>query len=786
VTIFARLLSSLVHLCAATGRRTLPAAFATSLAATLLVAAAPASAVVAEVGGVKVGLQPRNVASTNDGVVAGEFRDSGGGPVLPVNDTYVIYWDPANTYHGNWQHIANVFMQGLGTGSGSLDSVFAVDAQYTDPANRHASYDSAFHGAYTDTNSYPTTGNCADPSPLHEGKALACLTAKQVSEQLETFISQHELPTGMETIYYLLTPPGVAVCLEAGHCSDYPGTPQEIEADEEAHTEPLAYKTYKKSFCSYHSDINPNSAPNGDAKTILYAVIPWIAGGDGDFHLAPEDQTAAFDCQDGGFYFNPLTSREEKEHPKVSTKEEAEKRLVAEKKENEELTAYEEQEEKGVITKPELESKRTELKARRAKREVEETTEREKREKSEGPHEQEPNQDGRGEDGSYDTGLADLIVSQIGVEQQNIVTDPLLNGWHDSVGNESTDECRNFFAPTSGGLPALEFTDAGTLSNTSLGGVSSYINVAFNLAANKNDYPGVRCLGGVNLGPQFTAPNPVNADEIVGFDGMESDITLDAGVKFSAKGQEEPTYPIFTWNFGDGSPEVSGYAPGAPSLNSPETSPCELPWLPPCAASSYHAYRYGGTYEVTLTVRDVGGNVGSVTHSVTVVGPPPPGASSSSAPSNSTGSGGQSTGGGSTPSVVPPGVPAPIAAAAISKQSLQKALRKGLEVSYSVNEQVAGHFEVLLASAVARRLGISGTPAVGLPAGSPAETVIAKAILVTTKGGRSAVHIAFSKRTAARLSHAHKVSLMLRLIVRNAATSNPTTTTVVSNFTLTG
>ena len=40
-------------------------------------------------------------------------------------------------------------------------------------------------------------------------------------------------------------------------------------------------------------------------------------------------------------------------------------------------------------------------------------------------------------------GLADLIVSQIGVQQQNIVTDPLLNAWQDSAGNEVTDECRN-------------------------------------------------------------------------------------------------------------------------------------------------------------------------------------------------------------------------------------------------------------------------------------------------------------------------------------------------------
>ena len=72
----------------------------------------------------------------------------------------------------------------------------------------------------------------------------------------------------------------------------------------------------------------------------------------------------------------------------------------------------------------------------------------------------------------------------------------------------------------------------------------------------------------------------------------------------------------------------------------------------------------------------------------------------------------------------------------------------------------------------------------------PAERVrlrignLAKAVLVTTKGGRNALHIQFSKRTAAHLAHVHKLSLMLRLVVRNAASGNPATTTVISSFTL--
>ena len=85
---------------------------------------------------------------------------------------------------------------------------------------------------------------------------------------------------------------------------------------------------------------------------------------------------------------------------------------------------------------------------------------------------------------------------------------------------------------------------------------------------------------------------------------------------------------------------------------------------------------------------------------------------------------------------------------------------------------------------VARSLHLSGTPATGLAAGTPPQVVIAKAILVTTKGGTSTVHIAFSKSTAARLRKAHKVLLMLRMSVRNAASHLPSTTTVLSTVTL--
>jgi hypothetical protein len=675
----------------------------------LLCLAPRAGAVVKTIETTQVGLQPRVTGTLldGDGATAQSFENASGAPVLHSNSTYAVYWDPTDHYHGDWQRLINGFLQGIGAESGSLANVFAVDTQYTDRTNRPAAYASTFMGAYTDTNPYPTTGGCTDPAKLHTedligpGHTEVCLTDKQIREQLQTFISQHGLKKGMVngagTIYYLLTPPGVAVCVgpgtSTGHCSDYSGS--------------VGAESYKNSFCSYHSDISPTNPTTGDESTILYAVIPWTAGGLGDYHLVEADRTPADECQDGGF--NPASKPPE-----------------------------------------ELE---------------------------EDPHQQEPNQPtGPGPDGSPDTGLADLIINQIAVEQQNTVTDPLLNAWRDSVGNELTDECRNFFAygKVGGSVSANELTGAGTLYNQTLDGANYYLNTAFNMAALRLPYPGVPCVGGVNLEPAFTAPNAVNANETVAFDGMESDVTLNDTSSFPVSGPPSTTYATYTWNFGDGSSPVTGYAPGAPV--------CSAAWLSPCAGSVFHSYEYEGTYVVKLTVADAGGNVSApVEHTITVKGQPAPQAGSTTSGSTSSTAvhpSASSAAGGSAA--------APVAATAIVSRTIGSTLRSGLAVRYAVSEQVAGHFEVLLAASVARRIGLHGPAAVGLPKGTPPQIVIAKENLVTTSGGRNTVKIKLGKVTAARLHRLGRVSLIVRLVVRNGSSTAPASTTTLSTVTLSG
>ena len=225
--------------------------------------------------------------------------------------TYAIYWDPQDYYHGDWQGPIDGFLANLGYGGGQLQRVRDRRAVHRRHQQARSAAVSAFRGAYTDTHPYPPKTKLPDPHEWEFGVPTlmsgepVCMTDKQIQAQLETFISeQHGLPKGMGTIYYVLTPPGVTVCLDeggsTGHCSDFEGTIAEIETDEKDKTEPTAFHNYKQSFCSYHSDIDP-SGESGGPETVLYAVIPWIAGGAGDEHLTRTEWTQGYDCQDGGF-----------------------------------------------------------------------------------------------------------------------------------------------------------------------------------------------------------------------------------------------------------------------------------------------------------------------------------------------------------------------------------------------------------------------------------------------------------------------------------------------------
>lgn len=673
------------------------AAVLAGASALALLSNAPAGAVVATIGGQTYGVQPHATILDRFSANPLSVLQYGGGPVMHSNATYAIYWDPAELrggdpgrpgkYHGDWQQLIDRFLYDVGVNSGSLGNVFAITPQYTETGGARAAYSSAFRGGYVDRTSYPSDG-CTDPKPT-TNKNFACLTDQQLRTELKAFVAAHGLHAGLGTIFFLLTPPGVTICTDAGgaegHCSDSTkANPWVEEAASPSAAEVAEQESYERSFCSYHSSTTTNSN-----ETALYAAIPWVAGTFGS-NLQPVGRDGS-DCQDG--------------------------------------TALE----------------------------------------------QEPNQNGLAPDGFYDHGLPDVLINQIAVQQIATITNPLFNAWNEPLsGNEVPDQCRNWFEgpPVVQGSGAPdEHTGAGFYSNQTIDGHNYYLNTEFNQAADYYDYPGLRCELHNNFLPSFTPPGQVNAGDAVTFNGNESDITLEQSAD-TAPGAQPLYRATFAWNFGDGTPIVSGPGFGGPTSATP------------LYASVVHTYQYGGAYLATLTVTDAAGNTAAVTEPVTVVGPPPPGEGAVAGGAGAHPSESGSNGSGATPGAAPAATPGPIARAAAISRSLDQVLRRGLAVSYTVNEQVAGHFEVLLDKATAKRLKIGGAPARGLPQGTPSALVIGRALLVTTKGGHSSLHIKFAKKTVARLRGVHRLVLTLRLVVRNAASKDPQTTTVLSTVTL--
>ncbi|HEU0249957.1 MAG TPA: PKD domain-containing protein [Solirubrobacteraceae bacterium] len=361
---------------------------------------------------------------------------------------------------------------------------------------------------------------------------------------------------------------------------------------------------------------------------------------------------------------------------------------------------------------------------------------------------------------SYETGLADLIINDMSIEQSSVVPDPVFDAWYqEGTRAEQGDMCQSVFNPVkeeSQTEEKLKGTQALLLPNNKFDEHEYYLQYEYSSVGVTAHQTSV-CWSGVELLPHFTVTNVVGKTDDVAFDGLETSMTLIANPS-ELKLDEPYTLPLYKWEFGDG-------AAAGPSTQ----------------ASIIHSYTAAGEYNVTLTVTDSGGNVRSYSHIIPVGGPPSPGTSPTP------------PGGGGPPTVGNPPAPTSVNSApsagptlteSVLSSSLSKVVRLGLPIKYKVNEQVAGRAEALLEKTTASRLGIKGPLAAGLPKGYPREVVVGTAVLVTTRAGQGTVRIKFSKTVAKHLAKAHQVKLTLRFVLRNASSGGVHTTTTLSTVIL--
>jgi IPT/TIG domain len=169
-----------------------------------------------------------------------------GGPVMPSNTNYALYWGPSGSpaYPAEYQSGLNTFFEDIAHDSGGEENVDSVARQYGDSAGKVANYDSHFGGALIDTDPYPANGCVA---------ATICLTDAQIQAELRSFVKGHGLPQDLTHEYFVLTPPGVEDCFEASSLECSAGTTNGV-------------------YCAYHGSITTTSGP------IIYANDPYVTG----------------------------------------------------------------------------------------------------------------------------------------------------------------------------------------------------------------------------------------------------------------------------------------------------------------------------------------------------------------------------------------------------------------------------------------------------------------------------------------------------------------------------
>ncbi len=201
------------------------------------------------------------------------FLDYGGGPVMPSNTNYTIYWRPAgatafdpgyidgiNRYFTDLAHDSTLPQTSGGAGRQNVDS---VATQYSDGSGNLVNYDSHFgdgtHSSIIDTHAYPTNGCSAAPT---------CLTDSQIQAEISRVVAENNLPRGLSHEYFLITPAGVESCFDGGGpCSAGSNNPY---------------------YCAYHGNV-------GTDNPIIYSVDPYVTGINGCDNPAQHPNTGSYD-----------------------------------------------------------------------------------------------------------------------------------------------------------------------------------------------------------------------------------------------------------------------------------------------------------------------------------------------------------------------------------------------------------------------------------------------------------------------------------------------------------
>jgi len=275
------------------------------------------------------------------------------------------------------------------------------------------------------------------------------------------------------------------------------------------------------------------------------------------------------------------------------------------------------------------------------------------------------------------------LAGPLSQSQIAAITNPWLNGWYAADGSEIND---------TGGCASRG------LSPVTLGSRSYLLPSEFNNGSLLQSDPNVpACAYGVLLKPQFVVPSAVPPGDEVWFDGSISPSTLVAEGSDYPWGDPRNGY---AWTFGDGTTAVG------PSVQ--------------------HTYTAPGTYTVTLTVIDRGGNKSSISQAMQVLGP-----------------------------AGTPNTPSLAAKVQLIPQSLRAVLQHGIRVVVNSNQPADGFTMLSIPRAAARRIG--------LPGGPGRSAVIGRGTISGIKTGNNLLQLRLCRTMAGKLRRLEHVTLTVRI-----------------------
>jgi hypothetical protein len=288
------------------------------------------------------------------------------------------------------------------------------------------------------------------------------------------------------------------------------------------------------------------------------------------------------------------------------------------------------------------------------------------------------------------------LVSPLSQAELAAITNPQMNGWFALDGSEINDNGSrlddNAFQNNPFGCIPLKSVDTATVGDS---GQNPYeLQREFNNAgAIVQDPYALPCSEAVTLQPFFVVPSPIDHGDVVEFDGMRSPTTL--------------LIPRanFHWNFDDGTTAVG--------------------------PTQVHVFAKAGTYTVTLTVTDRGGNTATTTESVVVAGP----------------------GGGSSP---PPSKgPKLQARMQLMPQGLESMLKSGLVIRVTSNLPANGIVTVSIPRSAARKAHIR--------TGRSSTVTIGRGTVSAIKDGSVKLHLRLSQTTSTKLAHLTHLTVTIRI-----------------------